>query len=78
MTSTVQVLKIPSSTLPKDWQDLGAKKFNLSPATVKAIIGGKRKNPEVFKYMLELAENEKARREGEVKELKNRLASLSK
>lgn len=78
MSKTEEVLKIPTNTLPKDWQSLGAEKFKLSAHTVSAIVNGKRRNDEVFTYMLELAETEKQKRDQEAKKLKARLANLSK
>jgi hypothetical protein len=73
---TTGLLKIPAKTLPKDWREQGAKKFECSEATIEKIVYGQREDAQIFAYMLELAENETARKAEIKAELANRVKAL--
>jgi hypothetical protein len=70
-------LKIPTHTLPEGWRELGAAELGVSPSMIEKVVYGLKENKEVFKYMLQLAEQEKIRRDAEDNELKLRLIALS-
>lgn len=53
-------LKIPTEFLPKDWRENASKQFKLAVSTIEKTAYGKRKNLDVFDYLLQLAEAGKA------------------
>jgi hypothetical protein len=78
MSTKAKTLKIPTKSLPEDWKQLGAEQFNVSTSMIEKIVYGIVVNPEIFKYMLELAEEEQKRLKAETKELETRIAALAK
>jgi hypothetical protein len=51
---------IPTKSLPKEWRDLGAKKFSCSKSSIEKVVYGITTNIEILGYMVELAEEKKA------------------
>jgi len=66
-----QQLTIPTEFLPADYRTIVAEKFNIKPDTVGKIASGKRKNAEVFDYMLSMAEDGKQQEATRLQRLEN-------
>ena len=59
--SELETPTIATEWLPADYQKTTAEKFGIQPDTVGRIARGTRKNPEVFDFLLDLAEQGKTK-----------------